>query len=181
MNKTQKNILNAAFEVLAKDISAPLEKVAEHAGVTRMTLHRYYNGREALLEATGLEMIRLGNEIIDEAMAQSSDPFKQLESIIKNASQMGERFHFLMHAHEIIDSEAFDPLVKGMDDKMIHIFNQLREQKLIDSDVPNAWLLHLYGGVMTAAWSSLQEGAVAPRDIPKLAWKSFSQGVIGSS
>lgn len=180
MNKTQKNILNAAFEVLAQDISAPLEKVAEQAGVTRMTLHRYYNGREALLEATGLEMIRLGNEIIDEAVAQSANPLKQLELIIKNASQMGDRFHFLMHAHEIIDSEAFAPLVEGMDNKMIHIFDQLREQKLIEADMPNAWLLHLYGGVMTAAWSSLQEGSVAPRDIPTLAWKSFSQGVIGS-
>ena len=180
MNKTQKKILDAAFDVLSKDISAPLERVAEAAGVTRMTLHRYYKGREVLLEATGLEMIRLGNQIIDEATAESDEPLKQLESIIKNGSQMGERFHFLMHAHEMIDDEIIDPLVMEMDNKMVEIFDALRVQKLIRENVPNAWLLHLYGGVMTAAWSSLKEGAVAPRDIPMLAWLSFSEGMLVS-
>lgn len=178
MNKTQKKILNAAFEVLSQDISAPLERVAERADVTRMTLHRYYSGREVLLEATGLEMIRLGNEIIDESVAQHGDPLKQLESIVKRASQMGDRFHFLMHAHEVIDEEVLVPLVAELDDKMVKIFDQLREKKLIDSDFPDAWLLHLYGGVMTAAWSSLQEGTVAPRDVPQLAWQSFSRGML---
>ena len=178
MNKTQKKILDAAFEVLAQDISAPLERVAEQAGVTRMTLHRYYAGREILVEATVLEMIRLSNQIIDDALEQNDRPIDQLKAIITSASQMGERFHFLMHANEIVDEQIIDSNVAELDGKMIKIFDQLRDEKLIEQDVPNAWLLHLYGGVMTAAWSSLNEGAVAQRDVPKLAWRSFSKGIL---
>ena len=179
MNKTQKKILDAAFEVLAQDISAPLEKVAEQAGVTRMTLHRYYAGREILVEATVLEMIRISNQIIDDAVEQNDRPIDQLRTIIMSASQMGERFHFLMHAYEIVDEAIIDLAVEGLDRKMIKIFDQLREEKLIEQDMPNAWLLHLYGGVMTAAWSSLNEGAVAQRDVPRFAWRSFAKGVLG--
>ena len=178
MNKTQKKILEAAFEVLAQDISAPLERVAEQAGVTRMTLHRYYAGREILIEATVMEMIRISNQIIDVAVEQNDQPVDQLKAIIMSASQMGERFHFLMHAHEIVDEQILDSSVAELNGKMNEIFDQLREEKLIDPDVPNAWLLHLYGGVMTAAWSSLNEGAVAQRDVPKLAWRSFTKGVF---
>ena len=83
-----------------------------------------------------------------------------------------------MHASEEIDYEVFGPLSQKLDDRMTEIIEALREEGLIKKDVPNAWLLHLYGGVMTAAWSSLRDGTVAPRDIPMLAWQSFSQGVL---
>ena len=178
MNKTQKKILDAAFEILAQDISAPLERVAEQAGVTRMTLHRYYPGREALVEATVLEMIRLSNQIIDDAVSQHDQPIDQLQAIVMAASQMGDRFHFLMHAHDVVDAKLLDVSVAELDRKMIVIFDQMRAEKQIDSSLPNAWLLHLYGGVMTAAWSALNEGGVAPRDVPQLAWRSFSNGVL---
>ena len=180
MNKTQKKILNAAFDVLAQDFSAPLDKIAEAAGVTRMTLHRYFNSRDALLEATGFEMIRFSNRMIDEAIARYNHPREQLQEIVLQASQMGERFHFLMHASEEIDYEVFGPLMQKLEDRMTEIIEVLREEGLIKKGVPNAWLLHLYYGVLTAAWSALRDGTVAPRDIPMLAWQSFSQGVFAN-
>ena len=178
MNKTQIKILNAAFEVLAQDFSAPLDRIAETAGVTRMTLHRYFNSRDALLEATGLEMIGLSNGIIDEAIARHADPRQQLQEIIMQAAQMGERFHFLMHASEAMDYAVIGPSIEALDDRMTEIFEALRGEGLIRNDLPTPWLLHLYGGIMTAAWSSTRDGAVAPRDIPMLAWQSFAQGVF---
>ena len=176
MNKTQKKILDAAFTVLAQDFSAPLDKIAETAGVTRMTLHRYYNGRSALLEATVLEMIRQSNQIIDDALTQHEQPREQLRAIVMQASQMGERFHFLMHASEEIAYDTLEPLVQGLDNRMIELFDALRAEGLIRKEVPNAWILHLYGGIMTAVWSASHSGSVAPREIPKLAWDSFAHG-----
>ena len=46
---TEQIIVEAAILVLNEDYSAPLEKVAERAGITRRTLHRYFTGREELL------------------------------------------------------------------------------------------------------------------------------------
>lgn len=178
MNKTQQKILYAAFDVFAQDFSAPLDKVAETAGVTRMTLHRYYNNRNALVEATGLEVIHLGNRIIEEAIEGYDHPREQLQAIVMQAAQMGERFHFLMHASEEMGHEGFDSLIQELDARMIEIIEALREEGLINKEMPNAWILHLYGGVLTAAWCSLRDGTVAPSDIPALAWGSFSQGIF---
>lgn len=181
MNKTQQKILNAAFDVLAQDFSAPLDKIAEVAGITRMTLHRYFNNRDALIQAAGLEMIHLGISIIDEAVAQHDHPREQLQEIVMQASQMGERFHFLTHASEVIEHEAFGPLFQELEDKMTEVIEALREEGLIKKEVPTAWILHLYGGVLTAAWSSLRDGVVAPRDIPLLAWRTFAQGIFADA
>lgn len=178
MNKTQKKILSAAFDILAQDFSASLDKIAESAGVTRMTLHRHFNSRDSLLEATGLEMIRLGNQIIDDAITKHESPREQLREIVMQASQMGERFHFLIHASEEMDYEMLGVLIQELDNRMTEIIEALRDKGLIRKDVPNAWIIHLYGGILTAAWSSLRDGAVAPRDVPLLAWQTFTQGIF---
>jgi len=46
---TKERIIDAAIEVFNEDLSAPLQKVADVAGVTRRTLHRYFKGREELV------------------------------------------------------------------------------------------------------------------------------------
>lgn len=178
MNKTQKKILKVAYEVLAQDFSAPLDRIADAAGVTRMTLHRNFKSRDMLIEMAGLELIRESNYIIDEAISQHTHPYEQLKAIVMQAAQMGERFHFLMHATEEIDSDILNPLVEELDNKMTAIFEMLRDKGLVKKGVPNGWLLHLYGGVLTAAWSSLRDGAVAARDVPLLTWQSFAQGIL---
>ena len=100
MNKTQKKILDAAFEILAQDISAPLERVAEHAGVTRMTLHRYYAGREALVEATVLEMIRMSNQIIDDAVISARTKLREIQSTNSSIS-IGDMFEMQMLMNQL--------------------------------------------------------------------------------
>ena len=178
LSKTQKKILEAAYDVLAQDFSAPLDRIATAAGVTRMTLHRNFKSREVLLEAAGLELVYEGNRIIDRALDGYQAPLEQLQSIVMQATSMGDRFHFMLHAVEEMDFEAIGSQLQQMDDRMLALFDALREQGFIKKDVPNAWLLHHYGGVMTAAWTALRDGAVARRDIPRLAWQSFAYGLI---
>lgn len=178
MNKTQRNILNAAFEVLAQDFSAPLEKIADAAGVTRATLHRYYSNRDALMEATGLELFRLTKEIIKDATATYDEPHQQLKAVIMKSAEKGDRFHFLMHAMEHDDHEQHHPKFQEIEQSMINLIEAVRQDGLIRPDIPTAWIIHVYYGIMSASWSALSEGSVAPKRIPELAWKSFTSGIF---
>lgn len=178
MNKTQRKILNAAFEVLAQDFSAPLEKIADSAGVTRATLHRYYKNREALMEATGLELFRLTREIIDGAMANDDSPRQKLKTVIMTTAEMGERFHFLMHAMEHDDHQLHQPKFRETEQQLADLIEAVRNEGLIRPDVPTAWVVQLYYGVMSASSRALSRGSVAPRRIPELAWQSFTSGVF---
>jgi AcrR family transcriptional regulator len=178
VNKTQRNILNAAFEVLAQDFSAPLEKIADAAGVTRATLHRYYKNRDALMEATGLELFRLTQEIIDDATGNHDEPLQQLKAVIMKSAENGDRFHFLMHAMEHDDHEQHYAKFQEVEQGMINLIESIRQDGLIRSDMPTAWIMHVYYGIMSASWSALSEGNVAPKRIPDLAWQSFTAGVF---
>lgn len=170
MNKTQRNILNAAFEVLAQDFSAPLEKIAEAAGVTRATLHRYYNSREALMEATEVELCRLTQAIIDEA--DHDDPLQQLQAVIMKSAGLGSHFHFLMHARE------HAPKFQKVEHQLAGLIDAVRQQGFIRPDVPTTWVIHVYYGIMAASWRALSEGSVAPKQIPELAWQTFISGLF---
>lgn len=181
MNKTQRNILNAAFEVLAQDFSAPLEKIADTAGVTRATLHRYYNNREALMEATGLELYRLTKAIIEEATAAYDTPHQQLQAVIMKSAEMGEHFHFLMHAVEHDDHEQHYPKFQEVEQQLTAVIEAVRQEGLIREDVPTPWMIHLYYGIMSASWRALSEGGVAPKRIPELAWQSFTSGLLANN
>jgi AcrR family transcriptional regulator len=67
--RTSAAILSAARSVLARDPRAPLEAVADAAGVSRATLYRYYPSRTTLLEALDLEPESASRDRILEAAA----------------------------------------------------------------------------------------------------------------
>jgi len=51
MKKTKENIIQAAILLLEKDKNCSLEEIATEAGVSRRTLHRYFDGKEELIIA----------------------------------------------------------------------------------------------------------------------------------
>ncbi|MBZ0321143.1 MAG: TetR/AcrR family transcriptional regulator [Anaerolineae bacterium] len=176
MNKTQRNILNAAFEVLAQDFSAPLEKIAERAGVTRATLHRYYNSREALMEGASIELCRLTKAVIDEAAASHDAPVQQLKAVVMKSAELGNHYHFLMHAME--HDNQHDPKFQKVEQQLADLIDAVRQAGYVRPDVPTPWIIQVYYGIMAASWRVLRDGGVAPKQIPDLAWQTFTSGLF---
>jgi len=179
MSKTKQKILDAAFEVFARDLSAPLDKVADVAEISRMTLHRHFTTRTDLVEAMWWQFVALGNEIIDRAVAENEQPKAQLKAIVMAASLMGDQYHFLMHAADELDAKLLET-ADEMQNKMLAILAQLRDQNQLKQNINFAWIMHLYNGVLTAAWGALSDGSVAPKEIPQLSWEAFETAVFES-
>ena len=62
--KTREKILQAAKELQDRDDEFTLEKVAEHAGVSRATIYRYYSDKDVLSAEAVLDMRTLTPEQI---------------------------------------------------------------------------------------------------------------------
>lgn len=177
MSKTEQTILKAAAKVLGQDPSTTMNKVAEVAGVSRMTLHRYFNTRQALIEGTFKELIRNGNQIVEEALASSNDPLVQLEYMLKGDISLGD-FSLLQNLwHEQLDDSILTA-GEALNDSLNLLLETLKAEGVINASLSTAWLNHFYFAVLEAAWQALQDGSVAPNDLPELAWTSFSRGVI---
>lgn len=178
MNKTQTTIVNVAIDVLSKDEGASMETIAEQAGVSRMTIHRYFKNRERLFASIHEVLIERTLAIFNESMETIEDPLEQMESIIKtNAGQNGFHLLFREHGHH----EEHDPETckfSKVNKELYALIGRLRDAGHIDASMPDAWVFHMYDGVLLTAWESMHNGTVAPKEIPALAWRTFEKGVL---
>ncbi|PFG13530.1 TetR family transcriptional regulator [Bacillus sp. es.036] len=178
MNKTQTNIVNVAIDVLSRDESASMETIAEQASVSRMTIHRYFKNRERLFSSIHEVLIERTLVIFNESMDRFEDPLEQMESIIKtNAGKHGFHLLFREHGHH----EEHDPETckfSKVNQGLYALIGRLRDAGHIDSSIPDAWVFHMYDGVLLTAWETLHNGTVAPREIPELVWRTFKKGLL---
>lgn len=50
----------------------------------------------------------------------------------------------------------------------------VHQHEFIHPDVPTPWIIHVYYGIMSASRRSLREGGFTPKQIPDLAWQTFT-------
>ncbi|WP_281659157.1 TetR/AcrR family transcriptional regulator [Halobacillus sp. Cin3] len=178
MNKTQTTIVNVAIDVLSRDEGASMEVIAEQAGVSRMTIHRYFKSRERLFSSIHEVLIQRTLSIFQEGLEKYEHPRKQMEYILKtNAGEQGFHLLFREQSHH----EEHDPETCQFSkvNKVLHqLIERLREEGVIEDSIPNAWVFHVYDGVLLTAWETMHNGSVAPKDIPELTWKTFERGVL---
>lgn len=182
MSKSHQKIIDAAYEILAIDPSAPLETIADAAEVSRMTVHRLFNTRETLVEAVYKYFTLWGHELVDEALASSNEPISQLEFIVKNGAPDGIRFLLLFQIRDYIKLPTANEEIRVSAESFIlklkDIFSNLVLNNLVRPNMTNAWLFYLYTSVMQCAWNVLKDGVVAPTEVPDLAWQTFTHGVF---
>ena len=145
-----------------------------------MTIHRHYENRQALVDATGLEFINTYSEIISNALKNYKDPYDQLRAIVVESADKGERFHFLFHAMEETVNKTRWEEYQQQKDAFAAILDQLRQQERIKAGVPNSWILNLLDGVMICSWRAYEDGTIAPRDIPELTWQTLASAIFAN-
>lgn len=183
MSNTQQAIVEAAIVVFNEDYSAPLEKVAERAGVTRRTLHRYFTGREELLVSCEKEMQRSCKLAMTAALKSSDNPLTQLENMLYAGVGCGAKYSFLSKLHtrpehrHAPQSEADCAEYDAMSARFRAIVRRLQDQGAITPHVTPEWVMQLFSAVVAATTNSAATGAVALQSLRQFAWFSFSKGI----
>jgi AcrR family transcriptional regulator len=179
---TEHLIVDSAILVFNEDYSAPLEKVAERAGITRRTLHRYFTGREELLAYCAREMQRSCREALGQALVSSTDPVVQLENILYAGIDCGAKYAFFTKLHtrpehhhapgQASDCAEYDIL----QDRCRAVIARLQHEGLISMHLSVDWMFQLLSGVVKATIEARQVGGVDSH-LKQFAWFSFSRGI----
>ncbi len=187
MEITERKIIDAAIVTFNDDLSASLETVAERAGVTRRTLHRYFKDRTQLLEACTSEMQASCRAAMTAAYGSSSDPLRQLELMLYAGIDCGYKYAFLkklyqrtryQDAGEATAGVAYDTIM----DKWRALVVSLQKQEIISPQLTTPWVFALFDGMINSTIDALRSGDIARNDIKKFAWFSFSRSIgIGSA
>ncbi|MFD8932486.1 TetR/AcrR family transcriptional regulator, partial [Streptomyces mirabilis] len=89
-------ILEAAEQVFAQDAGASMEQVAEAAGLTRITVHRRFANRQALLEALAVSAKQQLVDAIEEARPDAAPALVALHRVTANVLRVKNTWRFTL-------------------------------------------------------------------------------------
>lgn len=94
--RNQQRILLAAARLLADDPAVSFQRIADEAEVARLTVHRRYPSRDALVEAIlGAAVAEFG-EAIQEADSPSMDAADAIGHLIRSLARIGAKYPILL-------------------------------------------------------------------------------------
>ncbi|ASK29365.1 TetR family transcriptional regulator [Chryseobacterium sp. T16E-39] len=182
MKNTEDKIIKAAVYVLNGNDAATVDEIANHIGITRRTIHRYFKDKNDLIERCKLKMMTTCNATMMAAYNSSHLPVVQMENMLYAALSIGNEFSFVKKRFErsgyseVIsnDKEVYDDVKV----KWFRIVEELQANQMITGDFSVAWIYNLFGGIVDIAVNAFRNGDIAENDMNKFAWHSF-KGSIG--
>lgn len=173
--ESEQKILDSAIDVLNEDFSAPIDVIADRAGLSRRTLHRYFKDRAALIEACRVNMMQTWEAAVVNACNSTADPVKQLEAMLYAGIDCGAKYAFLQKLSR--QPASTNPTYTAARDKWFQLVPQLQQQKLVSDKVNAAWIRLLFVQMIHTTIEAYRSGDIAPNEIKRMAWYSFRRSI----
>jgi AcrR family transcriptional regulator len=143
-------ILEAAERVLAEDAGASMEQIAEAAGLTRITVHRRFANRQALLEALSVSAMEQLFEAIEEARPNSAPALVALYRVTANVLRVKSAWRFTL-THNTSLSEAAAALWADIDAHTVELLARAQREGLLADSTDLEWMRQVYYALLSEA------------------------------
>jgi len=174
---TREILLEAAVVIFSKNPGAPIIEVAEAAGVGRATLYRHFPSRDDLIRELTLESYHQMNQALEPVLAKNLTGGDLLLGILEAIIPMGARYYFLLLERSFENDPEFQAFYQQDTKDWIELFEHLKSEKVIASDVPMAWAISVMEALIYSAWESVREGYIARREAHKLVYRTLISGL----
>jgi AcrR family transcriptional regulator len=178
------DVLGAAQRLLNADPAAPMAAIAEAVGISRATLHRHFESREALLVELGTRSLDRWEQRLDEAdvdaLAATGDPARlraALEALVLGYVDDSDAFGFALTDHVILANAALEARTEVLADREAVLVAAAQEAGVLRRDLPLRWFGHVTYGLLVAARDAVRIGDIARRDAGQLVLSSLLAGV----
>ena len=136
-------ILEAAEQVLAQDANASMEQIAEAAGLTRITVHRRFANRQALLEALAVSAKQQLIDAIEEARPDAAPALVALYRVTANVLRVKNAWRFTL-SHTTVHTEAAAALWAEIDAHTRRLLERAQREGLLAPDADLDWAAQVY-------------------------------------
>ncbi|GAA2415311.1 TetR family transcriptional regulator [Streptomyces coeruleofuscus] len=143
-------ILEAAERVLAQDAGASMEQIAEAAGLTRITVHRRFANRQALLEALAVSAKQQLVDAIEEARPDAAPALVALYRVTANVLRVKETWRFTL-SHATAHTEAATALWAEIDAHTVDLLTRAQREGLLAADADLDWTRQVYYALLSEA------------------------------
>ena len=143
-------ILEAAERVLAQDASASMEQIAEAAGLTRITVHRRFANRQALLDALAVSAKQQLADAIEDARPDSAPALVALYRVTANVLQVKKTWRFTLD-HNLAHTPAAAAIWSDIDVRTQDLFTRAQREGLLDPAADLDWTRQVYYALLSEA------------------------------
>lgn len=175
--RTRKAIVDGALSVWARDFGAKLHDIADAAGVSRSTLHRYFPDRESLVEAAKDAALAALEESGGRAASSSDRAADQLDAMLRATVDVGDAVIFLF-----FDPNRFADLWEddGGEDQhgeLREIVTRAQADGTVAADVHPEWVINMFYAVVYTAAETINAGALPRHRAGEIASRTFFGGL----
>lgn len=179
---TKLRIIESAIEVFNADSSAPLQKVADNANITRRTLHRYFKDRNELVRVCEKEMEISCKKAMINAINNNKEPLAQLKSMLLAGIDCGAKYSFFYKLHQAKehhhnqddkDCNDYDYIYQSF----TQIIKDLQKQNIVSKEMTVNWIQNLHAGIVNSTVNANPTTEAEKLNIKEFAWKSFIKGI----
>ena len=143
-------ILEAAERVLAEDAGASMEQIAEAAGLTRITVHRRFANRQALLEALAVSAKQRLIDAIEEARPDSAPALVALYRVTANVMRVKSTWRYTL-SHATAHTSAAAALWEEINAHTVELLNRAQDEGLLAHDADLEWTRQVYYALLSEA------------------------------
>lgn len=180
---TRERILVAAQRHLNQHPTASLADLAAAADVGRATLHRYFAGRDDLLEELGSRSIDRWEQSLTEAGVDTAAASGDADTIRACLTDLLPRyvadsddFGFALTDTFLLSSSVHMARTQQLFDREVAFYAAAQRAGVLRDDVPPVWLGHAVYGLLVAAREALRLGDLPRRGLEDLVLTTLISG-----
>lgn len=162
--RTRRSLIAAGVAELSRRPAATMAEIADVAGVSRSTLHRYFADRDALVAAIDAEVDAAYLAAIDAARIDEGSGIDALERLLGEMLDQIEAFAWWMRSPEDDDGDDTEG-----DRRVVELLHRGQRDGTIDTRLDADWILM---SVWSALWAVHQEmsrsSRLRPRELREL-------------
>jgi TetR/AcrR family transcriptional regulator, mexCD-oprJ operon repressor len=180
MTPDREQMLSAAADFLGRRPNATQDEIAAAVGVSRATLHRYFAGRAALLEALDQLAVARMREALKTARWQDGSATEALRRLVTACEPVSGYLTFLCAQSQGFDADQAQEGWEEIDAEIRELFERGQREGEFRPDLSAVWLTEaFYDLVAGAAWV-IQVGRAARHDFTQMITDLLLHGVSRS-
>ena len=178
MTLDREPVLRAAADFLGRRPNATQDEIATAVGVSRATLHRYFVGRAALLEALDDLAVTQMHQALNTARLHEDSATDAMRRLVAACQPVSPYLALLYSQTQDIDADKSLAGWSEIDAEITALFQRGQQAGEFRPDLTATWLTEaFYSLVAGAAWA-IRIGRVAGRDFTHMITDLLLHGVV---
>lgn len=184
MTTSREHVLVVAQQQLNLDAGASMAALATAAGVSRATMHRHFDSRDALLVELGTRSLDRWEQRMDgvglERVVTTADPDEVvavLRELVLGYVADSDDFGFALTDHVILANDELVERTERLADREATLFAAAQAAGVLVRGLPPRWFGHVTYGLLVAGREAVRVGDVARRDVPDLVLSALLTGI----